>query len=376
MSFLFRKIPLNRTLLGHPALVASLALIAAFSLTACGGSSPSDDDIVVEDAPAQTPQAVTAQSVPPGIAWRGVSFSGAEYNSSALPGTYGTQYYYPQLSATDYFQAKGMNLVRLPFLWERLQPTLNGNLDQPELQRLKEFVNGATAKGMTVLLDPHGYGRYRKQLIGSTAVPLSAFGNFWSRVATVFKGNPKVVFGLMNEPYGGTTETWVAAANEAIRRIRAAGAPNAIIAPGNAWSGANSWSASWYGTPNATAMLQLSDSAHNTLIEVHQYLDADSSGTTANCVSATIGAERLAGFTAWLRANGKRGFLGEFAAADTPVCQAALAGMLSHMTANADVWAGWSYWLAGPWAANDAFSIEPQKGVDRPQMATLQPYLP
>lgn len=319
----------------------------------------------------------TAELATPGLKWRGVNLSGAEYNSTVLPGQYGYQYTYPSATAVDYFQSKGMNLVRLPFLWERLQPTLYTTLDPTELQRLTDFVRTTTAKGVTVLIDPHNYGRYRQQVVGSAGVPHTAFGDFWSRLATTFKGNPKVIFGLMNEPYGMTTENWVGAANEAIRRIRAAGATNVIAVPGNAWSGAYSWQADFYGTPNAQAMLQITDSKNNLVFEAHQYLDTDSSGTTPHCVSGTIGAQRLQVFTDWLRTNRKRGLLGEFAAANSDVCRQALNGMLAHMQANSDVWVGWSYWLAGAWSGNDPFSLQPATagGADKPQMSILKAYL-
>lgn len=363
------------------------ALGSLIALAACGGSGSSsepDDAAVAAPAPAPvdstapssdasspeaTPAAVT------GVKWRGVNLSGAEFTSTALPGKYGYQYVYPSVSSVDYFKAKGMNLVRLPFLWERLQPTLNGALDTTELTRLKDFVAGTTAKGVTVLIDPHNYARYRGQVIGSNGVPNAAFGDFWSRLASVFKGNPKVIFGVMNEPFNMATESWVSAANEAIRRIRATGATNTIAVPGNAWSGAHSWAANWYGTPNAQAMLQITDSGKNIVYEAHQYLDADSSGTSSTCTSTTIGAQRLAVFTAWLRANGKRGLLGEFAGANNDVCKQALAGMLNHMETNSDVWAGWTYWAAGPWWGDNFFSIEPASGADKPQMQTLTPYL-
>lgn len=365
--------------------LSTLALCACTTfLSACGGGGAGGDSpsttaytantATVSDAPAS---AVTesAELVTPGLRWRGVNLSGAEYNSTSLPGRYGYQYFYPHATTVDYYQSKGMNLVRLPFLWERVQPTLYGALDQTELQRLVAFVDSTTAKGITVLIDPHNYGRYRQQVIGSTGVPHNAFGDFWWRLAMVFKDNPKVLFGLMNEPYGMTTENWVGAANDAIRRIRATGATNTIAVPGNGWSGAYSWAANFYGTPNAQALLQVVDSGNNLVYEVHQYLDTDSSGTSHTCVSPTIGAQRLQVFTEWLRTNGKRGLLGEFAAANNDVCNQALNGMLAYMQANSDVWVGWSYWLGGAWASNDPFSIQPVNGVDKPQMQVLQPYL-
>lgn len=371
---------------GPVALCALLLLLGA-----CGGSGGDEPAPAAPNTPTPTTVAPlpqdstatptngtateTAELTTPGLKWRGVNLSGAEYNSTSLPGRYGYQYTYPSATAVDYFQAKGMSLVRLPFLWERVQPTLYAPLDATELQRLTTFVNGATAKGLTVLIDPHNYGRYRQQTIGSSGVPHTAFGDFWYRLAITFRSNPKVMFGLMNEPYGMPTENWVGAANEAIRRIRLAGATNTIAVPGNAWSGAHSWAGNWYGTPNAVAMLQIVDSGNNMVFEVHQYLDRDSSGTSDTCVSTTIGAQRLETFTAWLRANGKRGLLGEFAGANNDVCNQALNGMLAYMQNNADVWAGWTYWLAGAWSSHDMFSIQPVSGVDKPQMQVLQPYL-
>ena len=65
----------------------------------------------------------------------GVNLSGGEFGS-ALPGTYGVDYLYPGIDAQgynnawelDYFHSKGLNLIRLPLQWERLQHDLYGPL--------------------------------------------------------------------------------------------------------------------------------------------------------------------------------------------------------------------------------------------------------
>jgi endoglucanase len=268
-----------------------------------------------------------------------------------------------------------MTMVRLPFRWERLQPTLMQPFDATELARLTSFVDGATAGGTTVLLDPHNYARWHGNLIGSSAVPNAAFADFWSRLATLFKGNAKVAFGLMNEPHTMPTEQWLTAANAALAAIRSAGAGNVVTVPGNAWTGAHSWTQDWYGTPNGTVMKGIVDPGSNMLFEVHQYLDGNSSGTSPDCVSTTIGSERLQAFTAWLRSNGHRALLGEVAGGANPTCNQAIADMLGHLEANSDVWQGWTWWAAGPWWGNYMYSIEPDGGNDKPQMATLAPYL-
>ena len=312
------------------------------------------------------------------VAYRGVNLAGAEFKGSVLPGVHGKDYTYPKASQLDYFIDRGMNVFRLPFRWERLQPTASAAFDDAELARLDAFVTAATAKGAHVLLDPHNGARYRGGIVGQD-VPVAAFADLWTRLATRYKGNPKVIFGLMNEPNKMPTLLWRDDANAAIRAIRATGAHNLILVPGNAWSGAHSWSTVTGGASNAEAMLGIVDPGNNSAFEVHQYLDRDSSGTSPQCVDAAVGARRLAGFTAWLKAHGKRGFLGEFAGGRDATCAAALDGMLDHIDANADVWLGWTYWAAGAWWGDYMFSVEPtgcpQACVDKPQMATLQRHL-
>jgi endoglucanase len=321
------------------------------------------------------------------LAYGGVNLSGAEFGESQLPGTYGTHYTYPTPAEIDYYAGKGMNIVRIPFRWERLQRTLYGPLDGAEFARLSYIVGYAASRGVDALIDPHNYARYNGNLVGSGAVPNSAFADFWRRVALQFGANPRVWFGLMNEPHDMPTEQWLAAANAAIAAIRNAGATNWILVPGNAWTGAHSWSDSWYGTPNATVMRGIVDPGHHFAFEVHQYLDGDSSGTSSQVVSAQIGSQRLADFTAWLRANGYQGFLGEFAVAASSVGGAgsqigdeALANMLGHLASNDDVWLGFTWWAGGPWWGEYMFTLEPQNlgapsQSDRPQLAVMQPYL-
>ncbi len=310
-----------------------------------------------------------AASVP----YVGVNLAGAEFGDHTLPGTFGKDYIYPTDAEVDYFMGKGMNIFRLPFRWERLQQQQFANFDANELARIDNFVSYATSKGATVLLDPHNYARYYGGLIGQD-LPASAFADFWSKLATLYKSNNRVIFGLMNEPHDMPTELWRDDANTAIQAIRNTGATNLILVPGNAWTGAHSWNQSWYGTSNATVMLTITDPGNNYAFEVHQYLDIGFSGTTEQCVSTTIGAEKLAEITAWLKQNGKRGFLGEFSGGPNDTCYNALDNMVSYIDNNADVWLGWTYWAAGPWWG-DLVSLEPIGGVDRPQMAVLSKHI-
>ena len=74
-------------------------------------------------------------------------------------------------------------------------------------------MNYATSQGAAhVVLDPHNYARYNGSIIGSGVLPYASFNDFWTRVANEFKGNDKVIFGLMNEPNTMPTEQWGTAA--------------------------------------------------------------------------------------------------------------------------------------------------------------------
>jgi endoglucanase len=331
--------------------------------------------------------------------YTGVSLAGADFGDSHLPGTYGqnADYVYPNANEVNYFVGKGLNTFRLPFRWERLQRTMNGAFDATEFSRLDAVVTAATNAGAFVVLDPHNYARYfpnpvgnnssAGNIIGSAQVPNSAFGDFWTKLATAYKGNNHVIFDLMNEPNTMSTEQWTAAANTGIQAIRNAGASNLILVPGNAWTGAHSWTENWYGTANSVAMLNIVDPGNNFAFDVHQYLDSNYSGTSASIVSATDGRTQLMNFTNWLHANNRRGFLGEFAAANSmigtgasQIGDEAINNMLGYMEANSDVWMGWTWWAAGPKWGNYLFTLEPTNlgqpnQADQPSMALLQPHL-
>lgn len=96
-------------------------------------------------------------------------------------------------------------------------------------------------------------------------------------------------------------------------------------------------------------MKSLTDPQNKIIYEMHQYLDSDGSGTSDACVSATIGSQRLAAATAWLKSNGKKGILGEFAGGANSNCQSAVKDMLAYMKTNKDVWTGALWWGGGPW---------------------------
>lgn len=204
-------------------------------MIATNASGPSPFDFCITDLEAIVGEAPDTSGVPswvrePGPGKQndlvGVNLAVAEFGSDRRA-EFGTDYTYPTTEEVDYFMGKGMNVFRVPFGWERIQPTLMGELDTQNIVALSEFVTYATDAGATVVLDPHNYARYDGELIGSEAVPNAAFADFWSRIATVFKDNQFVAYGLMNEPHSlgdNGTESWLISANVAISAIRDTGA--------------------------------------------------------------------------------------------------------------------------------------------------------
>jgi endoglucanase len=337
------------------------------------------------------------------LTYTGVNLAGAEFGvwdgNVKLPGVYNSDYIYPNSAEVDYYMSKGMNTFRLPFRWERLQQAQFADFDTDELNRMDTFVNYATGQGAYVIIDPHNFHRYypdpnnhqksTQGLIG-TDVPDTAFADLWGRIASHYKGNSRVIFGLMNEPNTMSTAQLVVSQNAAIVAIRNAGADNLILVSGNQWSGAWAWSETWYNGANSEHMLNIVDSGENFAFEVHQYMDDDYSGGSDGITNndVMVGVTRLTNFTNWLKTHNRKGFLGEFAVANSTIGDGTeqvgdevIDNMLGYMEENSDVWIGWTWWAAGPWWGEYLFTLEPanigqtNQGPDRAAMAVLQDHV-
>ena len=310
------------------------------------------------------------------LQYTGVNISGGEFNDQSLPGEYARDYIYPEPATVAYFATKGMNIIRVPARWERLQHQLDGSLGEQEMQRLDAVIDAARSAGMRVIIDVHNGASYNGAAIGTRTVPTDALGDLWRRIAERYGNNEFVIFGLMNEPNSLPTETWLEAANIAIAAIRRTGAKNLILVPGNGWSSARDWAGGRYGTPNSEAMLKVADPGDNFAYEVHQYFNADFTGFTPDCQGTDIGISTLTPVTEWARRHGKRVFLGEIGVGSDRTCLDALDRTMRFMADNNDVWMGWTYWAGGSWWPQDYFtSVQPLGGQDRPQMKILEKYI-
>ncbi|MBW4021950.1 MAG: cellulase family glycosylhydrolase [Proteobacteria bacterium] len=343
------------------------SVTANFSIPAAS-STPSAPVLTAGTPPPATTTPVVGTTPPPtkGVSLLGVNLSGAEYGDP-VTGVLGHTYTYPTNGEIDYFASLGMNVVRIPIQWQRLQPVQNGPLDQTQLACLDGIVAHAATQGVKVLIDAHNYGIAFGSDIGSAGTPNASFANFWSQMATHFKNDPNVVFDIMNEPHDQTATQWAASAQAAVTAIRATGATQEILVSGSEWDGGSSWISSG----NAAALVNIQDPANNLGYEVHEYFDTAATGTSTMVVSPTIGPERLADITQWAEEYGKKLFLGEVGAGSDPTSLTALSNTLNYINANSSVWQGATYWAAGPWNSNYMFSANPQNGHEAPQAAVL-----
>ena len=133
----------------------------------------------------------------------------------------------------------------------------------------------------------------------------------------------------------------------AINAIRAAGAKQLILAPGNGYTGGHSWNQSTCATcdPSSDWLYQLTDPLSNTAIDIHEYLDVDFSGSHQACTQS--GPANLAGVTSWLQQHNLKAMITEFGGDNNTQCAQYLKDLVNYMAAN-PVYIGWAAWAAGP----------------------------
>ena len=250
----------------------------------------------------------------------GVNMEGAEYSWVG----------YPTLADLENVKSEGVDLVRLPIAWEMMQPTLDGPLNSTYLAGLESFLNNAASLGIGVIVDLQNYGTYNlnwaadaaasggneapngpdASKLGSAAVPISAFANFWQQLAAALNGNPGVAgYDIMNEPNNmPTPETWPDAAQAAVNAIRSVDMNTPIVVEGDSWASAQNW-------PYFNENLNITDHANDIIYEAHQYFD-NGSGLYQQTYAqlgdtSETGVQLVAPFIQWLKNNNYSGYLGE-----------------------------------------------------------------
>ncbi|KAH8831799.1 endoglucanase [Flagelloscypha sp. PMI_526] len=334
-----------------------VALTSIIPVVLGAALAPSSTQTVSSPSSSSATSSAPAATCGASFTYTGVNESGAEFGNQNIPGVLGTDYTWPSPSSIDFFVEQGMNTFRIPFQLERLAPPatgITGAFDATYLSGLKTIVEYVTSKGAFAIFEPHNFMIYN----GAQITSAEDFASLWTNLAQEFIDNDHVIFDLMNEPHDMDASVVFAAMQAAVNAIRATGATQLILVEGTSWTGA--WS--WLTSGNADAFAALTDPLDNVAIEMHQYLDSDGSGTSDQCVSSTIGAERLADATAWLKETGLKGFLGEIGIGSNDQCIQAITGALCSIQ-ESGVWLGWLFWAAGPWWDDYFQSIEPPSGA-------------
>jgi endoglucanase len=327
--------------------------------------------LALPSGPEPAPAGAAAAPKPP--AFFGVNLASAGFAPERLPGVPGQDYIYPTRAIAQPFIGLGMNTVRLPVVWERLQPKPLGPLDEGEVGRLDRAI--AELSGFpTIIIDVHNYGRYYGKVLEPRTASAALLPDLWRRLAKRYGNRTNIVFGLMNEPHDQDAHDWRSVVDDTVAAIRQSGARNLLLVSGVRWSGGHSWFEGG-DRSNAAAFSGFRDPGGNFLFEIHQYLDSNSSGTGAECISKTIGRQRLQRVTDWLRGQRAGAVLGEFGGTKSAQCLAALDDLLQFLDANGDVWRGWTYWAAGDWWGDDKFSIQPANGQHKPQAEVLRRHI-
>ncbi|WP_419759686.1 glycoside hydrolase family 5 protein [Acidisoma sp.] len=309
----------------------------------------------------QTGAAAGARS---SILW-GVAESGLELGQGPKAGTN-----YP-IPDPAYYLQQGVRLIRLPFQIERLQPQPEGPFDPAFLHAVQRIVQLDRHDGAITVLDPHDYGFFKlggkSEDILRNSAAATAYVDVMRRIGATF-AHDDVAIGLMNEPHTGSDIAYSAIWNRAIAAIRAAGFTGVILVPHAHWSNAADIS------PERPFSGHIVDPRHNWVLELHLYLDPDSSGTYRQPIAnAEVGRQRLSGAIAWSRQSGIKLFLGETGAPPDSMGMSALHVVLSEVATAPDVFWGIALWGAGPWWPTDyPMRLDPTNGAMRPQFAALK----
>lgn len=323
----------------------------------------------------------------------GISLAGAEFGtdkpefSNTQPGRVNKAYTFPTARTIEYFARAGTQLIRIPFRWERIQPTPGGELDAEYLRGLKTVCKAAADANVFVLLDVHNYGRYRlnrqgsvrewiidQQVHGVTPVNRRHFADLWRRLANEFHDDHAVVaYGLMNEPHDMGSSNWKEISQLAVDAIRQIDEKTAIAVCGDDWASAERFEEANGPKP------WIDDPSNCVVYEAHCYFDEDGSGKYKRTFEEELsqdaklrdrGVDRVEPFLRWCGRNHVRGFVGEYGSPRESGWRTVTERFLDACNASN---VGVCYWAAGEWWGDYPLSVQPHDVfTTTPQLEWLQ----
>jgi endoglucanase len=171
----------------------------------------------------------------------GVNWFGLETGSFAPHGLWSRNW----SQMLDQMAGEGFNTLRLPFSNELFLPASKPNgidyKQNPDLENLTgpqimdKIVNGATSRGMMVMLDRHRPDQYGQSPLWYTdKVSEQTWIKDWTDLAVKYKNNPLVIGAdLHNEPHAQAT--WGDGKQETDWRLAAERAGNAVLKANPNW---------------------------------------------------------------------------------------------------------------------------------------------
>lgn len=335
---------------------------------ATGGSvSPSP-------TPAPTPSPVPAT----GSYLRGINIMDPGIGPHTNPGVFNTHYTTPTLEALKLLKGRGLGVIRLPIMWERIQKSLGGSLDSEYQGLILQTLRDANTAGLKIIVDLHNYGRYTangvERTFGEAGGPTQAqYADVWSKLAKVIKADASAyaatyAYDIMNEPHDLPTangvpgnKIWEQYAQAAVSAIRANGDTKLIHVEGYSWASPLYFSA-------LHPAKFINDPANNIMYHAHLYMDDNAGGAYNNSFAfetqkakeqghasvAARGIYRLKKFTDWCAAQQVRCFVGEYGWPNSAVVGASEANLWNQAGEQLlqfmdSVRIGATMWATGSW---------------------------
>jgi endoglucanase len=253
-----------------------------------------------------------------------------------------------------------MNVFRLPVSWQYITNDKIGPLDKTMFGNYDKLVQSCIKTGAYCAIDIHNFARFNGDIIGQGGPTDEEFADLWTQLATKYKNDTKVIFGLMNEPHELDLTLWAASAQAAVTAIRKAGATDQmILLPGTNFTSAGQVIASGSGDA-LIAITNPDGSTDNLVLDVHKYLDIDNSGQHNDCVTDNI-ADTFTPLAAYLKKVKRQAFLTETGAGNTTLCFTDFCAQNTFLNNNSDVFIGYVAWGAGSFATTDLLSLTPSK---------------
>ena len=298
----------------------------------------------------------------------------------------------------------GMNSVRVPISWGYLQ------LDGPGVGTLnlgyynsyiKPLLETLTANKVHTIVDLHAYMRYSKFgkeysgcsgeggqcPDGTMVLGSAAYKNVWTQLLLRMQKDAKIdmnyiLLDLVNEPVDVPNDSVFTIQTDVIKALQSQGFKGLILVEGNHWSGLHSWTTrQWKSTDGSkvytNATLFTRDNfvkagvkdLSKIIINVHQYLDSDYSGTHDQCLSdlSSKGDNgfNLQEFADYLQKNQFKAMVTELGAGrDSRSCADSLTQFLQYLKDNSANgkeygFVGWTLWSAGHGWGNYNLRVTP-----------------